>query len=120
MLTLVAAVLAYDMAREMCDARSSTVETEGAARGRRGPFPSRIERSCTRLEKDMMKAQSLSVYGSARVLLDVYVSYVEAGGGRKTAVDSGTFGRWTSGSRQTSCCCGAVADFKFRQEEGKA
>lgn len=58
MLTLVAAVLAYDMAREMCevrDARSSMVETEASPRvARRRGAPSRSDRSCTRLEKDML------------------------------------------------------------------
>lgn len=58
MLTLVAAVLAYDMAREMWevrDARSSIVEAaEASPRVRRGAFGSRSDRSWTRLEKDMM------------------------------------------------------------------
>lgn len=54
MLTLVAAVLAYDFAREMWEAVSSTVETEDVARGWRGVFPSRMVRSWTRLENDMV------------------------------------------------------------------
>lgn len=58
MLTLVAAVLAYDIARETCevrDVRSSIVEALEAAspRLRRGAFESRSERSWTRLEKDI-------------------------------------------------------------------
>jgi hypothetical protein len=59
MLTLVAAVLAYDMPREMCDIRealSLIVEAlEASPRLRRGAFESRRERSWTRLENDMMK-----------------------------------------------------------------
>ena len=62
MLTLVAVVLVYDMAREMCEARSSPlsapVDMEGA--GRRALLPSRSERSWTRLEKDMVASFSLS------------------------------------------------------------
>lgn len=58
MLTLVAEVLAYDIAREMCEARSSTVELTEGAPGRRGagPLPSRSRRlrSWTRLEKDIL------------------------------------------------------------------
>lgn len=59
MLTLVAAVLAYDMAREMWEALeawSSTVEAaEASPRFRSGvPFESRIVRSWTRLENDMV------------------------------------------------------------------
>jgi len=53
MLTLVAAVLVYDLASEMCDARSSTVETEASPR-LRSPFESRRDRSWTRLENDMV------------------------------------------------------------------
>src|SRR4051812_14172037 len=45
------------MAREMCEvreARSSMVDTDASPRfGRRGAAPSRRERSCTRLEKDI-------------------------------------------------------------------
>lgn len=59
MLTLVAAVLAYDIARETCEARevrSSMVEAlEASARLRRGAFESRSEMSCTRLEKDIVE-----------------------------------------------------------------
>lgn len=56
MLTLVAAVLAYDIARDMWEARSSMVEAEEVPRcgRRRGAFPSRIERSCTKLENDIL------------------------------------------------------------------
>ena len=55
MLTLVAAVLAYDLAREMCDTLSSAAEVvDAAGAGRRLPLESRRDRSCTRLEKDMM------------------------------------------------------------------
>ncbi len=54
MLTLVAAVLAYDMAREMWEVRSSAVETDGAMPGGRLPLASRNVRSWTRLEKDML------------------------------------------------------------------
>lgn len=53
MLTLVAAVLVYDLAVEMCDARSSTVDTEASPR-LRGAFESRSDRSCTRLENDIL------------------------------------------------------------------
>jgi hypothetical protein len=53
MLTLVAAVLAYDMALEMCDRLSSIVEVDRAI-GRLSSLGSLKERSCTRLEKDMM------------------------------------------------------------------
>ena len=53
MLTLVAAVLVYDLAIEMRDARSSTVDTEASPR-LRGPLESRSDRSWTRLEKDML------------------------------------------------------------------
>lgn len=59
MLTLVAAVLAYDMPREMCDIRealSLMVDAfEASPRLRRGAFESRSVKSWTRLEKDMMK-----------------------------------------------------------------
>ena len=55
MLTLVAAVLVYDLAMEMRDARSSTVDTEASPR-LRGPLESRSDRSWTRLEKDMLPA----------------------------------------------------------------
>lgn len=56
MLTLVAAVLAYDIARDMWEARSSMAEAEEVPRcgRRRGVFPSRIERSCTKLENDIL------------------------------------------------------------------
>lgn len=70
MLTLVAAVLVYDMALEMCDTRSSAVardETDDSPRGRgRRPLTveeeavvlvlldSRRARSWTRLEKDIV------------------------------------------------------------------
>lgn len=59
MLTLVAAVLVKDTAREMCDVRSSvTVDTDddAAAGGCRfwfGGAPSRSARSWTRLENDI-------------------------------------------------------------------
>jgi hypothetical protein len=50
MLTLVAAVLAYDIALETCDLLSSTVEAEEVARA----FGLSLnERSWTRLEKDI-------------------------------------------------------------------
>jgi len=45
MLTLVAAVLAYDMAREIWEVRSSAVETDGAMPGGRVPLASRNVRS---------------------------------------------------------------------------
>lgn len=51
MLTLVAAVLAYDMARERCDFLSSIVEDEAVPRGF---WLSLKERSWTRLENDMI------------------------------------------------------------------
>ena len=55
MLTLVAAVLVYDLAMEMRDARSSTVDTEASPR-LRGALESRSDRSWTRLEKDILPA----------------------------------------------------------------
>ena len=55
MLTLVAAVLVYDLAMEMRDARSSTVDTEASPR-LRGALESRSDRSWTRLEKDILSA----------------------------------------------------------------
>jgi len=55
MLTLVAAVLAYDIARDTCDLLSSIVEAEEVTRGaRRSSLASLKERSWTRLEKDMV------------------------------------------------------------------
>jgi hypothetical protein len=53
MLTLVAAVLVYDLAVEIRDARSSTVDTEASPR-LLGAFVSRSDRSWTRLENDMV------------------------------------------------------------------
>jgi len=53
MLTLVAAVLVYDLAMEMWDARSSTVDTEASPR-LLGALGSRRDRSCTRLENDIV------------------------------------------------------------------
>lgn len=67
MLTLVAAVLAYDIARETCevrDVRSSIVEALEAASprlGRRGAFESRSERSWTRLEKDIAETVNRAI-----------------------------------------------------------
>jgi hypothetical protein len=56
MLTLVAAVLAYDIARDTCDFLSSVVEAEEVTRAaRRSSFPSLKERSWTRLEKDIVE-----------------------------------------------------------------
>jgi len=57
MLTLVAAVLAYDIALDICDLRSSIVEEEEEAFPlivRLSSLASLNERSCTREEKDMM------------------------------------------------------------------
>lgn len=55
MLTLVAAVLAYDIARDTCDFLSSAVEAEEVTRAaRRSPLASLKDRSWTRLEKDMI------------------------------------------------------------------
>lgn len=67
MLTLVAAVLAYDMALEMREVLSSAVELadmdmDPGRPGRRGgaaPLESRRLRSWTRLEKDMTVAAQL-------------------------------------------------------------
>ena len=59
MLTLVAVVLAYDMALETCDLLSSTVEMEEEgprAICRRSLGLSLKDRSWTRLEKDIMVA----------------------------------------------------------------
>lgn len=76
MLTLVAVVLVYDMARETWDARSSTVEATEGAPGRRGagllllplplPLRSRRLRSWTRLEKDMLLLSMLFELRSGR------------------------------------------------------
>lgn len=58
MLTLVAEVLAYDIAFEICDLLSSIVEIEEEARAAClrsvAAGLSLKERSCTRLEKDMV------------------------------------------------------------------
>ena len=58
MLTLVADVLAYDIAREMCDRLSSWVDIEEealtACRRCSAAGLSLNERSCTRLEKDIV------------------------------------------------------------------
>ncbi len=55
-LTLVA-VLAYDLALEICEFLSSAlVETDESARG--PPFASLNESSCTRVEKDIVAAKS--------------------------------------------------------------
>ena len=58
MLTLVAAVLVYDLASERWEARSSMVETEASPR-LLGALGSRRDRSWTRLENDI-----LSVWGA--------------------------------------------------------
>lgn len=55
MLTLVAEVLAYDLARDMCDLLSSVVEVEGMPlTARRSALASLKVRSCTRLENDIL------------------------------------------------------------------
>jgi hypothetical protein len=60
MLTLVAEVLAYDIALDTCDLRSSMVETEETPLAiclrcsLAGLGTSLKERSCTRVEKDMI------------------------------------------------------------------
>ena len=59
MLTLVAVVLAYDIARETCDFLSSAVEVEDEVPVPRAFCPRSLglslkDRSCTRLEKDMI------------------------------------------------------------------
>ena len=59
MLTLVAVVLAYDMALETCDLFSSAVKMEeevSRATCRRSLGLSLKDRSCTRLENDMIAA----------------------------------------------------------------
>ncbi len=54
MLTLVAVVLAYDIALDTCDLLSSAVEAEEVTRaGRLSSLASLKDRSWTRLEKDM-------------------------------------------------------------------
>jgi len=59
MLTLVAEVLAYDLALEMCDRLSSIVDVEETPRAmRRASFASLNDRSCTRLEKDMVDSKN--------------------------------------------------------------
>lgn len=68
MLTLVAVVLAYDMALEMCDVReavSLTVETEASPRLRATPL-SRRDKSWTRLEKDILDDGNSNVWQSWR------------------------------------------------------
>lgn len=60
MLTLVAAVLAYDIALETCDLRSSMVEVvERGPRltARRSVLESLKDKSWTRLENDMTRAK---------------------------------------------------------------
>jgi hypothetical protein len=56
MLTLVAAVLVYDLALEIWDRSSAAEEMDAGAPGRRAgpPLDSRRLRSWTRLEKDML------------------------------------------------------------------
>jgi hypothetical protein len=56
MLTLVAAVLVYDLASEMWEARSSMVDTEASPR-LLGALGSRRDRSWTRLENDMLSRE---------------------------------------------------------------
>jgi len=73
MLTLVAAVLVYDIARDICDTRSSTVDTEPSPPrlGRRRPDgppgapESRRVRSWTRLEKDIIATNKWFLFFSA-------------------------------------------------------
>lgn len=67
MLTLVAVVLAYDIALETWDLRSSIVEAEEVPRAicRRSLGLSLKDKSCTRLEKDML------VYGSCQKILNL-------------------------------------------------
>lgn len=60
MLTLVATVLTEDMAREMCEVRSSILEAEDEMSGRRVASASRRAKSCIRLEKDMVTRCALS------------------------------------------------------------
>jgi hypothetical protein len=56
MLTLVAEVLAYDLALDICDLLSSIVEVEEIPRAmRRSSLASLNDRSCTRLENDMIR-----------------------------------------------------------------
>lgn len=56
MLTLVAAVLAYDIVRDTCDFLSSIVEAEEVTRAaRRSSLASLKDRSWTRLEKDIIE-----------------------------------------------------------------
>lgn len=69
MLTLVAVVLAYDLVLDMRDARSSAVVATEAPPVLRAPHPlaaSRRLRSCTRLEKDMIRAQSIRLVAVER------------------------------------------------------
>jgi hypothetical protein len=61
MLTLVAAVLAYDLALEACDPVSSIVEAaEIPLAARRSSLPSLKEMSWTRLEKDMIAVSQVA------------------------------------------------------------
>jgi hypothetical protein len=56
MLTLVAEVLAYDLALDICDLLSSIVEVEEIPLAmRRSSLASLNDRSCTRLENDMIQ-----------------------------------------------------------------
>ena len=72
MLTLVAVVLAYDIALEIWDLRSSAVEAEDVPRaiGRRSLGLSLKDKSWTRLEKDMLIHLS---GGPQRVVVEVMV-----------------------------------------------
>lgn len=63
MLTLVAAVLAYDIALEICDLRSSMVEVEAPPLAARlSSLASLKERSCTREENDMIAVRMNRIY----------------------------------------------------------
>lgn len=68
MLTLVAAVLVYDLAFDVCEARSSIVETEESSRLNGAP-ESRRDKSWTRLENDILSGldeESLTTNGTVR------------------------------------------------------
>lgn len=65
MLTLVAAVLAYDIARETCDLLSSIVDADDSALGKRARsvVESLKVRSCMIEEKDMVSVADWQVVG---------------------------------------------------------
>jgi len=70
MLTLVAVVLAYDLALDICDLLSSIVEVEAAPRVAclRSLALSLKDKSCTRLEKDILRSGIDSVRVGGKIV----------------------------------------------------